>query len=384
MFYPVLPTFCIKHEGYRKVSLSNNESKTPMQHLDFALIDSHIHQWDPYNTPHAAALAVKLFGNHPQLLDRMVRLVKSRALIESMGLTPHLTRPYLPQDYRRDTGSYAVEQVVHVEANWHHHIGKGVVEETRFIESLAFGAETVKLGGIVATADLRDRHFKNILKLHSEVSPRFRGIRKMASFHKDQGIYAWENEAHLYRNKKFLRGFEALSRYNLSFDAWVYSTQLNDVINLAKQFPDTPIVLDHLGTPAGLFGPVGRNTGMTQAAREDIFLHWKDNLAELACCTNVYTKMSGLFMPVLGHRFHKQARLASKQELFDLAYPMIHHALTCFGINRVMFASNFPMDSVSTSLVNLIDVFSDIVFAYDSKALKPVFHHNAKQFYRLE
>ena len=38
-----------------------------MQHLDFALIDPHIHQWDPYNTPHAAALAVKLLGKHPKL-----------------------------------------------------------------------------------------------------------------------------------------------------------------------------------------------------------------------------------------------------------------------------------------------------------------------------
>ncbi len=42
-----------------------------MQHLDFALIDPHIHQWDPYNTPHAAALAVKLLGKHPVWLRKL-------------------------------------------------------------------------------------------------------------------------------------------------------------------------------------------------------------------------------------------------------------------------------------------------------------------------
>ncbi len=354
-----------------------------MQHLDFALIDSHIHQWDPYNTPHAAALAVKLLGKHPKLLDKMVRLVKPKDLIETIGLTRHITRPYLPHDYKRDTGPYTVEQVVHVEASWHHSKGKGVVEETQFIESLAFGVDTVKLGGIVATADPRDRNFKKILKLHHKASPHFRGIRKMASFHEDKQIHAWTDEPQLYRNKKFLKGFEVLSQYNLSFDAWVYSTQLEDVIYLAKQFPETSIVLDHLGTPAGLFGPIGANTGMTQTARENIFFRWKDDLAELASYPNVYTKMSGLFMPVLGHRFHKEGRLASKQEVFDLAHPMITHALTCFGIYRVMFASNFPMDSVSTSLVNIIDAFSDVVAAYEPDALERVFHHNAKQFYRL-
>lgn len=208
-----------------------------MQHLDFALIDSHIHQWDPYNTPHAAALAVKLLGKHPKLLDKMVRLVKPKDLIETLGLTRHITRPYLPQDYKLDTSPYTVEQVVHVEASWHHSKGKGVVEETQFIESLAFGVDTVKLGGIVATADPRDRNFKKILKLHHKASPHFRGIRKMASFHEDKQIHAWTDEPQLYRNKKFLKGFEVLSQYNLSFDAWVYSTQLEDVIYLAQAVP---------------------------------------------------------------------------------------------------------------------------------------------------
>ena len=354
-----------------------------MQQLDFAIIDAHIHQWDASHMPYSAALAVKLLAKHPYLLDKLVRLVKSDELIETLGLTNHITAPYLPENYMQDIGHYLVEQVVHVEARWHKNKGKGVVDETHFIESLSFNQKTVKLGGIVATADPRDSNFKKILQLHRKASPRFKGIRKMAAVHEDKNIHAWADEPHLYRNKKFLKGFEALAHLNLTFDAWVYSTQLNDVIALAKQFPETSIVLDHFGTPAGLFGQVGTLTGLTKIARENILFRWQEDMAELALCPNVYTKMSGLFMPVLGHQFHKQGRIASKQEVYDLAMPLITHVLKSFGTYRVMFASNFPMDRVSTSLVNIIDAFSDAVIAYDPNALQQVFHHNAKQFYHL-
>ena len=354
-----------------------------MQQLDFAIIDAHIHQWNPYTTPHAAALAVKLLGKYPYLLDKVVRMVNSDDLIETVGLTNHVTAPYLPENYVQDLGHYQVEQVVHVEAGWHKNKGKCVIGETHFIESLPFNVETIKLGGIVATADPRDSNFKKILQLHKKASPRFKGIRKMAAVHKDKEIRAWADEPHLYCNKKFLKGFEAIAQNNLTFDAWVYSTQLSDVIALARQFPETSIVLDHFGTPAGLFGHVGALTGLTKVARENILVRWQEDIAELASCPNVYTKMSGLFMPVLGHQFHKQNRLASKQEVYDLAFPLISHVLQHFGSYRVMFASNFPMDKVSTSLVNIIDAFSDAVMACDASALERVFHHNAKQFYRL-
>lgn len=354
-----------------------------MHTLNFPLIDPHIHQWDPYSTPHAAAFAVKLLGQRPFLLDKMVRLVKPKDLIETVGLTEHITRPYLPQDYKNDLQHYAVEQVVHIEASWAKHKGKGVVGETEFIESLPFNEDTVKLGGIVATADPCDSNFKKILKLHQKASKRLRGIRRMAAFHEDKGVHNWTDTPHLYTQKKFLKGFEQLAQHNLSFDAWVYSQQIADVIELAKIFPETSIVLDHLGTPAGLFGKVGQNTGLSKTARENIFYQWQEDIAELSTLPNVYTKMSGLFMPVLGHQFYKNKQLASKQQIIDLVAPLILHALESFGTYRVMFASNFPMDRVNTSLVNIIDAFSDIVMQYDENALEKVFHHNAKQFYHL-
>lgn len=355
-----------------------------MQQIGFPIIDAHIHQWDPYTTPHAAALAVKLFGKHPKLLDKMVRLIKPKAVIETIGLTEHLTSPYLPPNYKNDTGRYQVEQVVHVEASWHDHKGIGVVNETRFIHQLPFQETDIHLGAIVATADPRQKKFKDLLLMHRDASNQFRGIRKMAAVHADKGVFAWADEPHLYRNTKFLKGFEELAKQNLSFDAWVYSNQIEDVHFLAEQFPNTPIVLDHLGTPVGMFGSVGsNNTGRTAQECLHIFAAWKEDIAKLAECPNVYTKMSGLLMPVLGHQFHKSQHVASKDEIISLVYPLIQHAYECFGAERMMFASNFPMDSVSTTLENIIDGFSNIVQQIDAAALKPIFYDNAKLFYQL-
>lgn len=354
-----------------------------MHTLDFAIIDPHLHQWDPYTTPHPARTAVKLFGNSPWLLDRSVRFTQPKTLIDTLGLTEHVTRPYLPEHYAKDLGQYNVEQVIHVEANWHKQKGKGVVEETDYIRSLPFSPQQLKLGGIVASADPSDSQFKKILKLHLKASPLVKGIRKKAAFHEDPGVYAWHPEAHLYRQKAFLKGFEQIAMHKLSFDAWIYSTQLQDLTHLARQFPETNIVLDHLGTPVGAFGQVGKYTGLTATNRQNILKRWQDDLAELAELPNVYTKLSGLFMPVLGHQYYQYNKRATKQEIVDLTTPLIIHALQSFGSYRVMFASNAPMDLVNIQLPVLIDAWTDIVAQYDPNAVSRVFRTNAKQFYRL-
>jgi len=354
-----------------------------MTRLDFAIIDPHIHQWDPYHTPHSAALLVKALGKYPVVMDRVVRLVKPKPLLDSLGLTEYALNPYLPEHYQADTSPFSVESVVHVEANWHHHKGFGVVEETDWIQQLDFKAQGLKLGAIVATADPRDRKFKDILKAHQDASPLFRGIRKMAAWHQDSGVYRWCDRPHLYRDKKFLQGFEHLAKMDLSFDAWGYSTQLNEITTLAQLFPETRIVVDHLATPVGLFGAVGKKTGMTQSQRDAIFKQWQQDIAVLAEQKNVHAKISGLMMPVLGHIFYKQGRTASIVEMVSLLTPMIQHAISVFGTERIMFASNFPMDKPNTRLNDLIHAYIQMLSPYGDQALHAIFRQNAANFYQL-
>ncbi len=351
--------------------------------LPFSIVDPHIHQWDPRHTPHQAALAVKLLGGFPRVLDRVARLATPQATIDSLGLTDYALAPYLPQNYAQDCVPYDVEAVVHVEADWHHQRGLGPVEETRWIAQLPFGQQNPKLGAIIGKADPLNPAFESILRAHIATSPLFRGIRCMAAHHPDSGVHAWNAYPNVYTNPIFLKRFELLAKHDLSFDAWAYSTQLADVTFLAKQFPETAIVIDHLATPVGVFGPVGRGTGRTEAQRAGIFSQWKDDLATLAEQKHVHAKVSGLLMPVLGHSFHKQRQLADVDTIIDLLSPFIEHAVNVFGYERLMFASNFPMDKVTATLPDIIEAKIEMIAPYGDTALKAIFRDNALKFYKI-
>ena len=351
---------------------------------DFPIIDPHLHFWDPYTTPHAAGALVKLFGRYPRLVDKMIRLVKPKPLVEAIGLTEYSVNPNLPTTYAEDCADYNVEAVVHIEAHWHEQKGMGVANETRWVNGLSFTQQKFGLGAIVGGGDPRRKDFAQLLDTHAAHSKKFRGIRKMAAFHDDAGVMRWCEEGGLYASPAFLNGFEHLARRDLSFDAWVYSTQLGDIHALASRFPDTRIVIDHLATPAGIFGPVGKHTGRNEQERDAIFKRWQDDIARVAELPNVHAKISGLMMPVLGHRFHMRGEEAPVDTLIELLTPFIEHALGTFGAERMMFASNFPMDKVSTSFTNLMQAYLTMLQPQGEPAMRKVFHDNAQMFYRMD
>ncbi len=356
-----------------------------MNVLPFPIIDPHIHQWDPYHTPHKAALLVKLLGRFPNLMDQIARTALPKATIDFIGLTEGVLSPYLPADYVQDSAPFDIEAVVHVEADWHHHHGLGVVEETAWVAQLPFGqGNSPKLGAIVGKADPLSPHFEDILRAHIAASPLFRGIRCMAAHHTDPGVHGYSAYTDIYRNPIFLKRFEKLACYGLSFDAWAFSTQLPDVTFLAKQFPEIPLVIDHLATPVGIFGPVGRTTGQTSAQRAGILNQWKDDLAALAELPHVHAKVSGLLMPVLGHTFHKRHELASVDMIMNLLGPLVEHACEVFGPKRLIFASNFPMDKVTARLPDIIEAYAQLIAPHGEAALKAVFRENAIRFYDLQ
>ena len=180
--------------------------------LQFPIIDPHIHQWDPYHTPHRAAFGVKVLGRFPHVLDRAVKLVLPKAKLDSLGLNDHVLKPYLPTNYAEDCAPFHVEAVVHVEADWHHQKGLGPVEETRWIAQLPFGQHGPRLGAIVGKANLLDPNFENLLRTHINASPLFRGIRCMVAHHADSGIYSWNVHPSTYTDPVALKSFELLAR----------------------------------------------------------------------------------------------------------------------------------------------------------------------------
>jgi L-fuconolactonase len=329
------------------------------------IIDPHIHQWDPFTTPREVSAPAKVLRRVPLLRPAVLALIP-KADREFVGDPAHVINPYLPADYKTDIGGLPVEAVVHVEAAWKDHSSSG---ETTWLTSLPFGAGGLpELGAIVCRADPGDPGVGDLLDRHLAASPLVKGIRCSGAHHPDPGVRSWAEEGLLAR-PAFLRGFAAVAERGLSFEAWVYSHQLPDVVALASEYPEVTIVLDHYATPVGIFGPRGRRTGHTEADRRAILDRWSDDLADIAALPNVVAKHSGLGMPVLGW-----AGPQTTAQFRDTTQEL-------FGADRTLWASNYPMDKPVVPLSGTIEALLDILGpAADPQRL---LRDNARRIYRM-
>jgi predicted TIM-barrel fold metal-dependent hydrolase len=351
-----------------------------MTALDFALVDPHVHLWDPRTTPRAVSPFVRLLGKWPELCLKVTRSVLPPPVRDFLGRPDYMIAPYLPADHAAGAAPFRIETLIHVEAGWAGFGALAAAGETRWLEGLAFEPSGMRLGAIVAHADLTSKRLDDLLAAHQQASTKLRGIRHMASHHESRRVMAWSRRPHLYRDADFLRGFEKLAARGLRFDAWVYSSQLSDVAALAERFPEVPIVLDHLGTPVAAGGPVA-NVGANEGERERIVASWRADLALVAEHKNVHAKLSGLAMPVLGFGFHMRPEPPGVDELIERVGPFVRHALAVFGEQRCFFASNFPMDKVSVPYGMLFEAYARLAAERGSHAPRALLRDNALRFY---
>ncbi len=207
---------------------------------------------------------------------------------------------------------------------------------------------------------------------------RFRGIRHSSAWDADPdvaGMYASRPKG-LLLDSTFRKGFACLAPLNLSFDAWLFHPQIGELADLARAFPNTKIVLDHCGGPAG----VGRFAGR----REEIFAIWKASIQDIAKCRNVMVKLGGLAMRLLGYDFHERPRPPSSQELAAAWRPYIETCIEAFTPARAMFESNFPPDKGQCSYQVIFNAFKRIAAQYSEAERTALFSRTAAEFYRLE
>ena len=94
------------------------------------------------------------------------------------------------------------------------------------------------------------------------------------------------------KDPTFRQGFAQLAPLGLSFESWQYHPQLPDAIELARAFPETTIILNHVGGVLGVGPYYGR--------RQEILASWRKDIAELAKCPNVNVKLGGIGMASFG------------------------------------------------------------------------------------
>jgi len=358
--------------------MSNNKN--------LAIIDPHIHLWDPYTTPRITSSLIKLFGWNPRLYRAICKLLIPKAAQAFLGDAQYLIYPYLPNDYQKDISTHKVQSIVHVQAGWEKKSGIGAAGETKWLEQI-FSSETAsnnfKLDAIIGQAHLEKvTALSTLIENHQKSSHRFVGIRDMLAWSDDPGVMKWGKCAELSNTKEWRQGFEMLAEHNLSFDAWIYHTQLTELNKLACTYPSQQIILDHMATPIGLMGPFA-GFGHTKKDRDLILKQWQEGIALLAENKNVAVKLSGMFMPIVGWNLHQVSSQPSTTEIVDKLQPLIEFTLEQFGVDRCIFASNFPMDKVSLSYQQLYDIYKEMVQGRSMEEQEMLFAKNAQRIYKI-
>jgi predicted TIM-barrel fold metal-dependent hydrolase len=206
---------------------------------------------------------------------------------------------------------------------------------------------------------------------------RFKGIRRSTSYDADAGVLGPlnRNPPGVMMERKFREGFAELGKRGLSFDAWMMEPQLPELVDLARQFPETPIVLDHVGTPLGIASYAGR--------LPERFGVWSENIRALAKCENVHVKLGGLAMPFCNFpSMLSEARTPSEQLAKEWG-PYIETCIEAFGAKRAMFESNFPVDEVSCDYPTLWNALKLTAAGASADEKHALFYGTANRFYRL-
>lgn len=255
--------------------------------------------------------------------------------------------------------------------------------ETEFVASSADDLadrhpSAAPIAGIVANVDLTIDTLDDVLDAHVEAARgRLRGVR-------DALALSREPEAHMipganavgkFEDPAFQRGVSRLGERGLTYDSWHFHYQNAEFAALARAVPGTTMVLDHFGSPVAIGADAGRH--------DDIFETWKNDIVEIAACPNTVAKLGGLAMPDNGFGFHESAAPPTSDEFLAVQRRWYEHAIACFGPERCMFESNFPVDRFSLSYGIYWNAMKKLAAQYSDEEQAAMFADTASRVYSL-
>ena len=294
------------------------------------IVDPHVHLWDLARA-HYGWLQEDPLPNNP-----------------AGDMSGIANRNYLLEDYRADSAGWSVEKIVHVECGLP--IGQQLAE-TDWLQSLADHADWPQ--GIVAGANLLDPDLDALLEAHA-ARPNVRGVRQIVCWH--------ENPLKSYTGRDLLRdpawtaGLAKLARRDLSFDLQLYPSQMATAAILAARNPDLRMIVNHAGLP----------TDRDAAGME----RWRKGLRLLAAQPQVSIKISGL-------------GITDRAWTLESLHPVVLECIEIFGIERAMFASDFPVERVHGSFDAFFSAFDAITADFSVDERERLFAANAEAIYRI-
>lgn len=298
--------------------------------------------------------------------------------------------PYLMEDLYADVRSgHNVVATVMVQAGFAYrqegpdHLRP--VGETERVVALATEADSrhpdVHLcAAIVGFADLTlgDRLTETLDAHEQAAHGRLRGIRHSVGYdsHFPDGIVLRPPKRYLLADPDYRAGVGQLVKRGLSFETMLYHQQIGELADMARAFPDLPIVLDHYGAPIGVGHYRGRD--------EERFGDWRASMAELAQCPNVTVKLGGLGMIITGAEWHERPKPPTSEELADAWRPWFDTTVDLFGADRCMFEGNFPVDKAMFDYVTMWNAYKRLAAGASDSEKAALFRNTAARFYRIE
>ena len=255
-----------------------------------------------------------------------------------------IAHPHLPADLEQARAGVSLElaAIVFEEAGCQ---PAQALREAQWVTELA--QEEPRIRGIVAHASLQEgegarAHLQALAEL-----PLVKGIRRLLQ---DEPLGFCIDPA-------FVRGVQLLPEYGFNFDLCIYHPHMGDVLELVAQCPDVSFLLDHIGKP-------GIAAGIMQP--------WKDQLRELASRPDIHCKLSGVTTEA-DHRNWKRDELR----------PYIEHVLDCFGPDRVIFGSDWPVVNLAADYRTWFDIVQESISHLSAHDQQKIMHDNGVRFYRL-
>jgi predicted TIM-barrel fold metal-dependent hydrolase len=297
---------------------------------------------------------------------------------------------FLINELLADTGSgHNIAQTVFIECGSMYRADGPVemkpVGETEFVNGTAAMSASGQYGptrlcrGIVGHADLRlgDRVARVLEAQIAAGDGRFRGIRHSVTWDASDVLSRGRTNSpkgQMY-DSTWRAGFARLAPLGLTFEAWLYHPQLPDLADLARAFPQTTIILNHVGGPVGI--------GPYKDKKAETFAQWKAGIAEVGKSQNVVVKLGGLGMTFGMFDFYAREKPPSSTDLEAAYRPYIETCIAAFGVDRSMFESNFPPDGASSSYPILWNAFKRLAAGSSASEKASLFSGTAKRVYRL-
>ena len=249
-----------------------------------------------------------------------------------------LKADYMPDDLTPLMAANGIDGTVAVQARQN-------LRETEFLLELADSSDFIR--GVVGWVDLRADNIAAQLERLAP-HPRLVGVRHIVHDEADDRFML---------GGSFLDGLALLNQYRLTYDLLLYPRHLRVAIDVVKRFPEQPFVLDHISKPF---------------IKDGILEPWASEIRELASYDNVWCKVSGMVTEAAWKTWTQDDYLPYLDVVFD-----------CFGIDRLMLGSDWPVCTLSGSYSEVVGIVRSYIEALSDQEKDNVMGDNATAFYGL-